>query len=73
MDKYAKLLDSHPLTTKSLSAGIITFSGDLIAQTLEEKKVINIRRLFTFTALGCVLVAPTLHTWYLLTPHVIWD
>lgn len=64
---YNRLLSEHPLVTKSLTSGVLSFLADAICQTYfpEKKgKAFDWRRLFNFTILGTALVGPLLHYWY---------
>ena len=74
---YASKLDTHPLTTKCISSGIIAGSGDLLCQRLHSTKNPNSttadaqndapllwNRTLRFALLGSFLVAPAIHAWY---------
>lgn len=73
---YATKLDSHPITTKVISSGIISGSGDLLCQSIIARKEKQQQQTTTthdyydwirtlrFTILGSFLVAPTVHFWY---------
>lgn len=77
---YAYKLDTHPITTKVLTSGFISGSGDLLCQYIVSKKKDEERenqentplseesfdwtRTLRFTILGSFLVAPTVHVWY---------
>ncbi|KAH9086862.1 hypothetical protein Ae201684P_000280 [Aphanomyces euteiches] len=61
---YLKLLETHPLTTKAITSAGIAGTGDFICQTAFESKPFDVRRFVTFTTLGGVFIAPTLHVWY---------
>jgi hypothetical protein len=66
---YSRLLDSHPILTKSISSGIVGGSGDALSQYIEAK---NDGRIFhwdyvrtgRFGILGLALVGPVMHYWY---------
>ncbi|KAL8457219.1 hypothetical protein ACS0TY_035169 [Phlomoides rotata] len=63
---YLSLLAKHPVITKAVTSAFLTLVGDLICQLLvDQAKSLDLRRTFTFTLLGLVLVGPTLHFWYL--------
>lgn len=63
---YLSLLEKHPVLTKAVTSAILTFVGDLICQLMiDEVPSLDLKRIFTFTFLGLVLVGPTLHFWYL--------
>lgn len=62
---YLALLHSHPMTTKSVTAGILNGVGDVIAQcTVDRDKPFDMKRLSIFTFVGVVMVGPALHAWY---------
>ena len=70
---YAKKLENNPLTTKCITSGIISGSGDLICQYIMYKKQNQHKltkfdpdwiRTGRFTLLGFGLVAPIVHHWY---------
>lgn len=63
---YAKKLDSHPLLTKGISAGIISGSGDFICQFLTnpEDGGFDFLRTGHFFLMGSFFVAPVTHIWY---------
>ena len=63
--RYSRLLESRPLTTKVVTSAAVTGTGDLSCQlVLEGAEELDVKRLSTFTTLGGLLVAPTLHNWY---------
>lgn len=62
--------------TKSITASILNLLGDVTCQTLVEGKPIgsasfDMRRTAVFTALGLVLIGPSLHLWYSTLSHFI--
>ncbi|CAH1183128.1 unnamed protein product [Phaedon cochleariae] len=64
---YQRLLTNHPMLVQSCQASVLMGTGDLIAQTVVEKKSIaevDFGRTARFSTLGLVLVGPTLTTWY---------
>ena len=69
---YVTKLDTHPISTKCISSGLISGSGDILCQSIIAKKkqqsTNNIKfdwlRTLRFTILGSFLVAPTVHLWY---------
>ena len=77
---YIGMLDTHPITTKVLTSGIISGAGDLLCQYLSKSDTtindyittndnktngtFDWMRSLRFTALGSFLVAPTVHLWY---------
>ena len=72
---YTNKLDTHPLTTKCITSGLIAGSGDVLCQYLNRKRSDDVKRdtyqksfdwtrTIRFTILGSFLVAPTVHTWY---------
>ncbi|KAF0695243.1 Aste57867_13935 [Aphanomyces stellatus] len=62
--QYMHLLEKYPLTTKALTSSVIAGTGDVLCQTAFESKPFDVQRFATFTALGGVFIAPTLHVWY---------
>merc|ERR1712224_823228 len=51
--------------TKGVTSAAVTGAGDLVCQSaLEKREVVDWRRFASFTSLGGLLVAPTLHFWY---------
>jgi hypothetical protein len=70
--RYQVLLSRSPLVTKSVSAGLITLLGDVIAQWLESRiegyHTWNIVRMAAFTVAGGFFVGPFVHYWY----EVLW-
>jgi len=70
--QYQSLLSRSPLVTKSITAGIITLIGDLIAQYLESRlegnTQWNLTRMSAFTIAGCCYVGPFVHYWY----EILW-
>lgn len=75
---YGHVLDTHPISTKCISSGLISGSGDILCQSIIAKKKkegqqqqslstdheFDWIRTFRFTILGSFLVAPTVHCWY---------
>ena len=67
IDAYTRRLETHPLSTKSISSGFLVGLGDWITQIWIEKdangKSFDWKRLGTMTFLGTCLLGPTLHNW----------
>lgn len=68
---YNQALESDPLLTKSVTAGVILGAADLAGQALEnskseEDKDIDIARFARFAFFGFILQAPWNHFYYLL-------
>ncbi len=62
---YQHSLATKPLPTKVATSALLSGMGDATAQlAIEKKELLDRKRLAIFTALGGVLVAPALHTWY---------
>lgn len=75
---YTTKLETHPLTTKCISSGIIAGAGDFFSQyyvfqkqnegkdgdTRNFKDHWDANRNFRFAFLGFALIAPTMHHWY---------
>ena len=68
---YCDLLESNPLPTKLITSGVISFSGDLLSQTLFSQEAFDISRCIRYTTAGTLLVGPTLHYWYRYLNRVI--
>ena len=72
--RYNDALSKSPLLTKSITAGVIAFTADIICQTYFPTSIedlqkpisdrINWRRTANFTVLNIFVVAPSLHYWY---------
>jgi len=73
-DNYNLALESHPLIVKSVTAGVILGSADLVGQAVEsyrkgnteEQASVDILRALRFATFGLVLQAPWNHFYYLL-------
>lgn len=63
-ERYAGLLESHPILTKALTSMVISAMGDIACQLLIEDHPFEWVRFFQFSAMGGVLVGPGLHFWY---------
>lgn len=67
---YSNKLDTHPLTTKCLTSGLISASGDICCQTFFENdgknksKKWDMYRTARMSFLGFALIAPVTHFWY---------
>jgi hypothetical protein len=68
---YINLLERKPLVTKCVTGGVLAFSADLVCQYGEQQRLghrlsdnFDSLRSARFTALGALLVSPTLHYWY---------
>lgn len=67
--KYLDLLDAKPLETTSISAGVVSALGDILAQWVEARMAktpftMNWSRFLAFFISGTFFVGPYLHTWY---------
>lgn len=65
--QYIRLLEKHPWKVQSLQTGILMSMGDVISQSLVEKKKFREMdpvRIARFGALGVVFMGPALWTWY---------
>ena len=63
---YKRLVDKYPYRTQMVTAGLLSTSGDIIAQTLTKKQEAsyNVRRMATMGTLGFLWVAPFSITWF---------
>ncbi|KAG7372227.1 Mpv17 / PMP22 family protein [Nitzschia inconspicua] len=75
---YSKKLDTHPVTTKCISAGLISSVGNILAQKIthlqkeEENELgrelepfqLELAQVSRFSLLNMAFVAPVLHHWY---------
>ena len=66
---YSRMLDTHPIITKSVSSAVIGGSGDILSQYLvarNEKRPFawDSVRTVRFGLLGIVLIGPVIHVWY---------
>jgi len=67
--KYMSLLETSPISTKSITAGVVQALGDLLSQFIEAKVanvpfILNKYRLQGFLISGVFFVGPFLHYWY---------
>nr|XP_023024631.1 protein Mpv17-like [Leptinotarsa decemlineata] len=64
---YKKLLNDHFVMVQAVQTGTLMGTGDLIAQTIIEKKSfkqVHLWRTARFFAIGAVMVGPTISIWY---------
>ncbi|CAH0479231.1 unnamed protein product [Peronospora belbahrii] len=62
---YALLLETHPLSVKIVTGGVIAGLGDIVCQlALEGEHQFNVKRAAIFTFLGGGVISPILHVWY---------
>ena len=62
---YLRELNRRPVLTKMWTSGVINALGDILAQNFfETGERFRWKRLGVFTALGLLMVGPTLHVWY---------
>jgi hypothetical protein len=71
---YSEQLESHPIRTKSLTAGILTVLGDLLAQGIEqafhETSGLDGRRIFAMFIEGFCFSGPMMHFAYEAYEHL---
>jgi hypothetical protein len=71
LQTYTTLLQSHPLTTKSLTAALLACAGDAIAQSRSSAESYDIRRGFAFVVFGAAYTGAFQHYWFgYLSEHV---
>ncbi|KAL0417346.1 UNVERIFIED_CONTAM: Peroxisomal membrane protein 2 [Sesamum latifolium] len=69
---YMSLLAKYPVMTKAVTSALLTLVGDVICQlVIDQVPSLDLKRTFTFTLLGLVLVGPTLHFWYLYLSNLV--
>jgi hypothetical protein len=62
---YSKRLETHPLTTKGVTSGLISGTGDTICQYVASPEdPWDLLRTARFVAMGVFWVAPMTHVWY---------
>lgn len=62
---YSKRLETHPLTTKGVTSGLISATGDVICQYLTSPdEPWDLTRTAHFLFMGTFWVAPITHVWY---------
>nr|VZI11234.1 unnamed protein product [Spirometra erinaceieuropaei] len=62
---YNRLLVKYPYRTQGVSTAVIMGCGDIIAQTLiERRSEWDFARTAKFGSIGLLFVGPALHTWY---------
>lgn len=58
-------LESRPIATKCITAGVLNATGDIASQFLvENASTLDLKRLAIFTIHSSLVVAPALHGWY---------
>ncbi|CAH1104558.1 unnamed protein product [Psylliodes chrysocephalus] len=73
---YNGLLKNHLVLVQSVQTGILCGTGDIIAQTVAEKKSlrdINLHRTGVFVALGSGFIGPTITIWYKFLSRTLGD
>jgi hypothetical protein len=65
--KYLRLLDTHPVSTKSITAAVLSVVSDFIAQLMLGATLlsVNTTSLFHQFLCGLFLRGPWVHYWYL--------
>ncbi len=68
---YSRLLETKPLLTKGVTAGLVAGAGDVNCQMIlrsrapaDKKQPLDLLRSARFTFLGFALIAPVSHYWY---------
>ena len=63
---YMRLLSRYPLAVQSVQTGLLCGTGDVISQTLIEKRTaFDPWRSAKFAAIGSLWIAPLIRFWYL--------
>jgi len=63
-ESYGGCLESYPLRTKSITACLVFFLSDYLAQRVEDRKSLDARRLVTGALVGLLYFGPAAHYWY---------
>lgn len=70
LEAYGELLRTHPLSTKSITAGVLSTTGDAIAQAAN-KNTYDVKRGLVFGLFGVAYTGAFQHYWFpYLTSHV---
>ena len=68
LEQYGGLLEKHPYLTKAISSGIVGGSGDVLVQKYQQRsdasKKFDWRRLFVFSTVAALYIAPVIHVWF---------
>jgi hypothetical protein len=66
LQRYSRLIDTKPLTTKAITAGSIAALADVVTQAyvLVPRGGVSWRRVAAFLLAGALFVGPYLHLWY---------
>eukprot|EP00928_Gymnodinium_smaydae_P025748 TRINITY_DN20416_c0_g2_i1.p1 TRINITY_DN20416_c0_g2~~TRINITY_DN20416_c0_g2_i1.p1 ORF type:complete len:181 (-),score=15.65 TRINITY_DN20416_c0_g2_i1:93-635(-) len=66
--RYLRLLDTHPVTTKSLSTAVVFVAGDFAQQAIEQSgtatKKWDVPRACRMGAFGGLFIGPVFHNWF---------
>jgi len=66
VSRYMTLLERHPMAVQMAQTGFLCGAGDVIAQTLIEKKPsVDWRRTANFGLIGTFFIAPFIRVWYI--------
>ncbi|CAM6126906.1 unnamed protein product [Calypogeia fissa] len=69
---YNTLLETHPLISKSVTAGVMNAVADLFCQLYIEKvDELDWKRFISFVSIGVFLSGPGLHFWYGALPKIV--
>mmetsp|Transcript_40163 Transcript_40163/g.48172 ORF Transcript_40163/g.48172 Transcript_40163/m.48172 type:complete len:495 (+) Transcript_40163:196-1680(+) len=64
LEAYATLLRDKPVETKATTAGILTFTGDAIAQSRSDSEKYDLKRGLTFLTFGAIYTGTLQHFWF---------
>lgn len=71
LQQYSHWVDTKPLLTKSLTAGIVAALADIATQAVVLKMPkVSIQRVVAFLLTGTFFVGPYLHVWYTLLDKI---
>jgi len=62
--RYMASLEHQPLLIKSITAGVVAFGGDALAQTIESPGSWNAPRSIQLGLYGLFVAGPLTHAWY---------
>lgn len=64
VERYLRLLETHPYQTKMVTSGLIAGAGDVLSQMLVSGDPFDPGRLLRYAGVGALVTAPVIHNWY---------